>query len=138
MDEIKQIKAVVFKNIKSITKIVFISCFVIFIYTYFLAEKTYISTSNLFVSGEQSSSVSELKTLAMQFGVSSPLSGFGKFNFDSPDLIAELTTSRDALYPLLNSEFLIKNEIKTLKDHLEQGDEKHIAVSFKKLKGILE
>tara|TARA_X000001036_G_scaffold173041_1_gene163710 strand:- start:17702 stop:18625 length:924 start_codon:yes stop_codon:yes gene_type:complete len=134
MDEIKQLKAVVFKNIKSITKIVFTSCFVIFIYTYFVAEKKYISTSNVFVFGEQSSSVSELKSLAMQFGVSSPVGGIGKMFFDSPDLIAKITTSRDALYPLINSEFLIKNEIKTLKDHLEQGDEKHIAVSYKKLK----
>lgn len=135
MHEVKQIKTVVVKNIKSITQIVFISCFAIFIYTYFLAEKEYLSTSSLFVSGEESSSMSEIKSLAAQFGVNTPSSGFGgNTNFDSPDLIAELTTTRDALYPLLNSEFIIKNESKTLKNYLDQGNEKHIAVSYKKLK----
>ena len=56
--------------------------------TYFIAEKSFVSDSKLFVYGN-TSSVSELKSLALQYGVSLP-GGGDKSNFDSPELFDDL------------------------------------------------
>jgi uncharacterized protein involved in exopolysaccharide biosynthesis len=104
-------------NFNSISRFVSISVFIVFIYSYFIAEKTYISESKLFVYGA-SSSVSELKSLAVQYGVSLP-GGGQKADFSSPELFVNLTRSRTVLKVLGNQKFSLTNgDQMTLKDHL--------------------
>ncbi len=132
MNQIKHINNVVKTNLNSILKIDFLSLIVVFIYSYFIAEKSYISTSKLFVYGENASSVSELKSLAMQYGISTP-GGSSESNFNSPDLFINLSKSRDVLYKLLDSNFEIDNEIISLKNYLSKGKDKHIAELYIKI-----
>ena len=117
MNVIEYLIKIVKSNFISIFRFVSISVFIVFIYSYFIAEKTYISESKLFVYGE-SSSVSELKSLALEYGVTLSQGGT-KANFSSPELFVKLTKSRTVLTTVGNQQFSLTNGNKMkLKNHL--------------------
>tara|TARA_Y100000590_G_C15715359_1_gene1011691 strand:+ start:1454 stop:2407 length:954 start_codon:yes stop_codon:yes gene_type:complete len=117
MNIVEYLKRIVISNVSSIFRFVFISVFIVFIYSYFIAEKTYISDSKLFVYGG-SSSVSELKSLALEYGISLPQGG-QKAEFSSPELFVNLTESKRVLKVLGNKNFSLTNGNQTtLKNHL--------------------
>lgn len=135
-------------NFQSILKIVSISVLIAFVYSYFLAEKTYMSESKLFVSGE-SSSVNELKSLAMQYGVSLPQSKL-QMDLSSPALFTKLTKTKTVLIDLSNQKFSLTNGDQTyLKDHLNKKNSElndtellnklssKISISLDKTSGII-
>ena len=118
MNIIEKLIEVIKSNFYSIFTFVSVSVFIVFVYSYFIAEKTYISDSKLFVYGE-SSSVSELKSLALEYGVSLPASGGQQANFSSPELFVNLTKSKTVLKSLANQSFSLTNgDSKSLKEHL--------------------
>tara|TARA_B100001250_G_scaffold379124_1_gene369519 strand:+ start:35 stop:991 length:957 start_codon:yes stop_codon:yes gene_type:complete len=118
MSIIEKLIEVIKSNFYSIFTFVSVSVFIVFVYSYFIAEKTYISDSKLFVYGE-SSSVSELKSLALEYGVSLPGSGGQQANFSSPELFVNLTKSKTVLKSLANQSFSLTNgDSKSLKEHL--------------------
>ena len=114
MNQIKQIIYSTKNNLSKITKIIFGSLFIVFVYSYFIAEKSFVSDSKLFVYGD-SSSVSELKSLALQYGVNLP-GGGDKSDLDSPELFVNLGKSREVLIQVLDGNFLLSNGEKI---HLE-------------------
>lgn len=118
MNMIEKLTGTIKSNFYSIFKIVSISVFLVFVYSYYIAEKTYISDSKLFVYGE-SSSVSELKSLALEYGVSLPGSGGQQANFSSPELFVNLTKSKTVLKSLAHQSFpTTDGDSKSLKEHL--------------------
>ncbi len=118
MNMIEKLTGTIKSNFYSIFTIVSISVFLVFVYSYYIAEKTYISDSKLFVYGE-SSSVSELKSLALEYGVSLPGSGGQQANFSSPELFVNLTKSKTVLKSLAHQSFpTTDGDSKSLKEHL--------------------
>ena len=117
MNLIDYLIKIITSNFISIFRFVSISVFIVFIYSYFIAEKTYTSESKLFVYGE-SSSVSELKSLALEYGVSLPQGGT-KAKVSSPELFVKLVKSKTVLTTIGNQQFLLTNGNKMiLKDLL--------------------
>ena len=119
MNLVENLLKIIKRNFYSIFKVVFISVFCVFIYSYFIAEKKYISTSKLFVYGE-SSSVSELKSLALEYGVSLP-GGGTQASFSSPELFVNLSKSKTVLSALGEKDFQItEDEVIKLKKYLSK------------------
>jgi len=138
MNQIKQIIYSTKNNLSKITKIIFGSLFIVFVYSYFIAEKSFVSDSKLFVYGD-TSSVSELKSLALQYGVSLP-GGGDKSNFDSPELFINLGKSREVLNQVLNGNFLLSNDEEIhLETYLAKGKKlpkQEILINFNSKIGI--
>ena len=134
MNIIEYLTKIIKSNFKSIFKIVSISVFIVFVYSYFLAEKTYMSESKLFVSGE-SSSVAELKSLAMQYGVSLPQSKL-QMDLSSPALFTKLAETKTVLIDLANQKFTLTNGNQIiLKDYLNEDRELNDTQIFQKMNG---
>tara|TARA_Y100001970_G_scaffold293827_1_gene443574 strand:+ start:10160 stop:11080 length:921 start_codon:yes stop_codon:yes gene_type:complete len=133
MHEINQIINTYTKNLSKIFIIVFTGCLIVGVYTYFLAEKSYISESKLYVAGGSTTS-SSLKAMALRYGVNLPGGGDTKSSLSSPELFVSLASSREALIDLLNSEFIIDSETTKLNLHLSKGKEKPDGALIKRLK----
>ena len=106
------------------------------------------SESKLFVSGE-SSSVSELKSLALQYGVSLPQSKV-QMDLSSPALFTRLTKTKTVLIDLGNQKFnltsgdqiilkdYINNKNRELNDvELVNGLSSMISISLEKTSGVI-
>ena len=132
MTEIRKLIYSTKNNLAKIMQIVITTLIVVFIYSYFIAEKSFISDSKLFIYGEQSS-VGELKSLALQYGVNVPGSS-GQSNLSSPELFMSIGTSREVLKELIDTKFFVNGNEVTLKQHLSKNKERYDEEVFKNLR----
>ena len=133
MNEINQLINTYEKNLRKIFRLVFIGCLIVGVYTYFVAEKSFISESKLYVSGGNTTS-SSLKSMALSYGVNLPGGGGTTSDLSSPELFVTLASSREALIDLLHSEFTIDSETTKLNLYLGKGKEKPDGALIKRLK----